>query len=108
MLHNDAQSLLKNEFSCKTILFVEDNTNNTTFFVLPIPPQTPNAILIVTNGQEALQILKDIVPNFIILGDHLPQFDGLSYYEQLRSTQGQEETPVIFLSASTPHHLVLD
>ncbi len=102
MLHNDTRPLLKKQSSLKTILFIEDNASTAEFHALAISSETTNVVLLVTNGREALQILKDIIPNLILLDDHLPEIDGLAFYDLLRSTQGQEETPVAFLSASPP------
>ena len=106
MLHNDAQPLLKNQFSLKTILLVEDDASTAEFLTLPISSEPTYTVLLVANGKEALQILKDIVPNLILLDDHLPKIDGFAFYDHLRSIQGQEETPVVFLRTSTPLHVV--
>ena len=102
MLHNGTQPLLKKQFSHKTILFVKDNADTAELHALAISSETTNIVLLVANGREALQILKDIIPNLILLDDHLPEIDGLAFYDLLRSTKGQEETSIAFLSASPP------
>ncbi len=106
MLHNDTRSLVKTQFSLKAILFVEDDASIAEFITLPISSEPTYAVLLVANGREALQILKDIVPDLILLDDHLPEIDGFAFYDHLRLTQGQEETPIVFLHASVPSNVV--
>ena len=102
MLHKNTQPLLTKQSSLKTILIIDDDDTITEFLTLTISSEIPLVALVFANGYEALQTLKDIVPDLILLDYHLPEIDGLAFYNLLRSTKGQEETPVVFLSASTP------
>ncbi len=102
MLQKDTRPLLTKQSSLKTILVIDDDDTITEFLTLTMSSEIPLVALVFVNGYEALQALKDIVPDLILLDYHLPEIDGLAFYDLLRSIKGQEETPVVFLSASTP------
>jgi len=106
MLHNGTLSLPKKQPLIKTGLVVEDDVSIAEFLALAISSETPHAVLLVANGREALETLKEITPDLILLDYHLPEMDGLAFYDLLRSVKGQEETPVVFLSASTALNVV--
>ena len=56
-------------------------------------------IFIARDGQEALDLLKDQIPDVIILDVMMPMVDGYATLEQIKKNGRLKNTKVIFLSA---------
>lgn len=56
-------------------------------------------VFIARDGQEALDILKNQLPDIIILDVMMPMVDGYSTLEQIKQDSRLEHCKVIFLSA---------
>lgn len=56
-------------------------------------------VFIARDGQEALDILKDQLPDIIILDIMMPMVDGYATLEQIKKDSRLEHCKVIFLSA---------
>jgi two-component system, OmpR family, alkaline phosphatase synthesis response regulator PhoP len=56
-------------------------------------------VFIARDGQEALDLLKDELPDIIILDVMMPMVDGYSTLEQIKKDTRLENCKVIFLSA---------
>lgn len=56
-------------------------------------------VFIARDGQEALDILKNALPDIIILDVMMPNVDGYNTLEQIKSDKRLQHTKVIFLSA---------
>lgn len=56
-------------------------------------------VFIARDGQEALEILKNVQPNIIILDVMMPNVDGYKTLEQIKIDIRLKDTKVIFLSA---------
>lgn len=56
-------------------------------------------VFIARDGQEALDILKNALPDIIILDVMMPNVDGYNTLEQIKSDKRLKHTKVIFLSA---------
>lgn len=56
-------------------------------------------VFIARDGEEALEILKNEVPNVIILDIMMPKVDGYATLEQIKKDEKLNNTKVIFLSA---------
>jgi two-component system alkaline phosphatase synthesis response regulator PhoP len=56
-------------------------------------------VFIARDGQEALDILKNALPDIIILDVMMPNVDGYNTLEQIKSDARLQHTKVIFLSA---------
>lgn len=56
-------------------------------------------VFIARDGQEALDILKNSLPNIIILDVMMPNVDGYNTLEQIKKDERLKDTKVIFLSA---------
>ncbi len=79
------------------ILVVDDDAMN-----LKIAEKMLEGLFTVTcvqSGMEALEFLKNHVPNLILLDLHMPQMDGFEVNRQIKNTDGLKEIPVVFLTA---------
>lgn len=56
-------------------------------------------VFIARDGQEALEILKNVQPNIIILDVMMPNVDGYKTLEHIKIDIRLKDTKVIFLSA---------
>lgn len=56
-------------------------------------------VFIARDGQEALDILQNALPDIIILDIMMPNVDGYNTLEQIKNNERLQETKVIFLSA---------
>ncbi|MCR5847632.1 MAG: response regulator [Lachnospiraceae bacterium] len=52
-----------------------------------------------TSGSEAFEILKDIIPDLILLDVIMPEMDGMDILKILKSAPAYKDIPVIFLTA---------
>ena len=86
----------------KTILVVEDDTSIREVLVVVISQETPYHALIVPDGFQALNVIKDITPNLFLFDYQLPRMNGIQLYDRLHITQGFEHIPAIMMSSSLP------
>ena len=52
-----------------------------------------------TESREIMPRLESVKPELILLDLMMPHVDGLELYEEIRSRDGMEETPVVIISA---------
>lgn len=88
----------------KTILIVEDDTAFGDFLCNAIEQETPHQTLRVSDGLQALDIVKEVIPDLIILDYYLPNMNGIELYDQLHAIEGLENVPTIMASAGVLEH----
>ena len=86
----------------KLIFIVEDDPIMEEFLVLAISEETPYQVTAVSNGFEALQVVKDIKPHLFLLDYLLPEMNGLELSDRLHSIEDLAETPTIMYSTNLP------
>jgi DNA-binding response OmpR family regulator len=86
----------------KTILLVEDDTTIAELLVQMISQETHYKVFSVPDGLEALNLVKNIKPQLLILDYWLPFMHGIELYDRLHHTEGLEEVPAIMLSVNAP------
>ncbi len=97
MLHNSNLLATARDTMHKTILVVENDEALAGVLKLVISVEKPYRVLTVTDGFQALSLLRETTFDVLLLDYHLPQFCGLILYSLIRTIKGQEETPIIFL-----------
>lgn len=90
------------EMRVKAVLVVEDDLEIGAFLVKAIEQELSHEVLLVTDGFQALKVVRDLKPNLFLLDYHLPSMDGIELYDQLHATKGFETIPAIMLSARLP------
>ncbi len=88
----------------KTILLVEDDTTIAELLVQMISQETHYQVFAVPDGPQALDLVKNIKPELLILDYWLPTTHGIELYDRLHNTQGLEQVPTIMLSVHSPLH----
>jgi CheY-like chemotaxis protein len=100
---NEKNQHLKDENKpTKTILVVEDDSIISEMLVQMIAQETPYEVFSAPDALEALDLVKDIKPQLLILDYWLPFMQGIELYDRLHNTEGLEEVPAIMLSVNAP------
>jgi DNA-binding response OmpR family regulator len=86
----------------KTILLVEDDSIISELLIQMITQETYYKVFSVPDGLEALDFVKNIKPQLLILDYWLPFMQGIELYDRLHNTEGLEEVPAIMLSVNAP------
>lgn len=82
----------------KKILIVDDEPN--IVMTLEYTFKKNNyEVFIARDGQEALDIVKSVYPDLIILDVMMPMVDGYATIEQIKNNDKLAQTKIIFLSA---------
>jgi CheY-like chemotaxis protein len=101
MPEND-ESAEEDQQKLKTILVVEDDSDLGEFFVQALKDETPHQAILVTDGFQALKMVRSIKPDLFVLDYQLPSMDGIELYDHLHTTEGLENVPALFMSANAP------
>ena len=102
-MHDKNNQLSENrETPIKTILLVEDDSIIAELLIQMITQETQYQIFSVPDGLEALDLVRDIKPQLLILDYRLPTIHGIELYDRLRNTEGLERVPTIMLSVNAP------
>jgi CheY-like chemotaxis protein len=86
----------------KSILLVEDDADIAEVLVQVISNETPYQPILATDGFQALKIVRNVKPDLFLLDYLLPSMSGLELYDSLHATEGLEQIPALFMSASAP------
>ncbi len=90
--------------AAKTILIVEDDTAFGDFLCKAIEQETPYQALCVRDSLQALDVVKEVTPDLIILDYHLPTMNGIELYDRLHAIDGIERVPTIMTTAGVLEH----
>ena len=80
------------------ILVVDDNALNLRVAEKMLEGQFKVAT--VSSGKDALEFVKDTIPDLILLDIHMPEMDGFEVLEILQGDPEYKEIPVVFLTAN--------
>lgn len=86
----------------KTILIVEDDSIISELLIQMITQEIPYKAFSVPDAVEALDLVKHVKPQLLILDYWLPLIQGIELYDWLHKTEGLEEVPAIMLSVNAP------
>ncbi len=80
------------------ILIVDDSEEDLRLIERTIKEHTPYEVLLAPGGQAALSVLQNTIPDAIILDLFMPDLDGFTLLETLRSDPNLSHLPVIILT----------
>jgi CheY-like chemotaxis protein len=92
----------------KLILIVEDDSGIGEYLVEAIRQETSFRALLVTSSQQALTVIRNVIPSLLLLDYHLlsSPLNGIELYDQIHSALGFKRIPAIIMSASFPQALL--
>jgi DNA-binding NarL/FixJ family response regulator len=90
---------MKYTVSSRTKLLLIDDDPNLILLVKDYLEFRGYTVLTAQNGSAAFRLLEDVQPDLIICDVMMPEMDGYSFIQKLRTQQEFDWTPVIFLSA---------
>lgn len=64
-------------------------------------------LTLLTSGTQLFSALKRKVPDLILLDIEMPDIDGMSILEKLKSVIGWEKIPVVFLTSHSEKQVVM-
>jgi two-component system cell cycle response regulator DivK len=81
------------------ILYVEDNPDNRTL-VRRILLSEDYGLLEARNAREALELLKTIKPDLILMDINMPDMDGYTLTAKIKAIPGFERIPILAITAN--------
>jgi CheY-like chemotaxis protein len=85
-----------------TVLVVDDDEAIGEFIVEALKLETSYRPLRASNGSEALEMIKTLVPDLIVLDYHLPGINGLELGDRLHAIKTLTHIPILLMSANVP------
>ena len=83
----------------KTILLVDDDPSIRKVAQITLEDVGNWQVNLASSGEEALELLKQQVPDLILLDVQMPKMDGPATLKELRANPATKDIPVIFLTA---------
>jgi two-component system alkaline phosphatase synthesis response regulator PhoP len=83
-----------------TILVVEDEADMVELLQLMLRME-PYTMLTAPDGETALEIVHEQLPDLILLDLMMPGMGGAAFYDELRSYEATADIPVIIVTAHT-------
>ena len=102
MQHNLGQSTINGQSIVKTVLLVEDDAAIAELLVQIIVQETPFQVFAVPDGPQALDVVKSMKPNLLLLDYWLPTMNGIELYDRLCIIDELARVPTIMLSVNPP------
>jgi DNA-binding response OmpR family regulator len=94
----DDHAVKRSELPASSILLVDDAPRNLQVLV-NILREEDCKISVATSGRKALEIIRHIHPDLILLDIIMPQIDGFQVCKTLKASPDTKDIPIIFLSA---------
>ncbi len=83
----------------RTIFYIEDNVDNRTL-IRRILSAEGYQVAEAGNAREALEALKNLHPDMILMDINMPEVDGYTLTAQIRMMPGFEGVPIVALTAN--------
>lgn len=81
----------------KKVLIVDDEPDTVTYFS-NLYEDNGYVTVSASNGDEALKLLSDLIPDLITLDVSMPEMSGVKFYRTLKESEKFKEIPVIFIT----------
>jgi len=80
------------------ILVVDDSADNLAMISLDLQQQNYRVVT-ASNGEDAIAIAAQTLPNLILMDINLPELDGLAATRRIRDLEALREVPVVAVTA---------
>lgn len=91
---------MSHEAERRPIVLVADNEQDIIALVAFKLEREGYEVVGASDGEQALELARDIHPSLALLDVHMPKLDGHQVTRQIRQDESLRSTPVIILSAS--------
>lgn len=88
--------------TAKTILIVEDDMDIGEFLVSALQLELACHCLLARDGVQAMEQVRTIVPDLLIIDYQLPNMNGLELYDHLQTREELRHVPALVMSANLP------
>jgi len=97
----DKQELSPKEdhLKTRTIIIVEDDDDIGEVLVQVIQHETPHQAVRISNGFEALKVVRTVKPALLIVDYNLPLMNGITLYDTLHAVKALETIPTLMITA---------
>lgn len=86
----------------KVLLYIDDDPEDMELFCDAVKVIDPSYVCIgAKNGQEGLELLSRLTPDFIFLDINMPVMDGKETLQSIQVDQRLKDLPVLILSTSS-------
>ncbi len=92
--------MIKDRLKGSKVLIVDDTPRNIQILG-SVLKEAGFSINIATNGREAIETAKKVIPDIILLDVMMPELDGFEACKILKSDEITQKIPIIFLTAKT-------
>lgn len=97
--HGKDEKIPEVDFSNVDVLIVEDNRSNYKFLEVLLKNRV-NKIFWAVDGNEGLKVLRNEIPDIVLLDFKMPNMDGYEFIKIVRKDQNLNKTPIILTSAN--------
>lgn len=80
------------------ILVVDDSVDNVTVISLDLQQQGYRVVT-ASNGEDAVTVATQMLPNLVLMDINLPTLDGLAATRRIRETEGLRDVPIVAITA---------
>jgi CheY-like chemotaxis protein len=80
------------------ILVVDDSADNVAMISLDLQQQGYRVVT-ANNGEDAITVATQMMPNLILMDINLPTLDGLGATRRIRENDGLRDVPVVAITA---------
>lgn len=87
------------------VLLVEDDTTLADMYRVKLE-KDGYIVRVAADGEEALGVLADELPDLVFLDIRLPRMDGLAFLERIRGAERTKNLPVVIVSNYSEEELV--
>jgi len=108
MTTNEELALKTLQAPVKTILIVEDDPSIGEMFVQTLVEEHIYNPVLVVSGVQALETVKNITPDLLLLDYHLPSMNGLELYDTLHVMPQFSAIPAILITAGVLQYDIRD
>src|SRR5436305_10967378 len=91
----------KERIAVKTVSIVEDDEAIGELLVQVIEQETSYQAVLASDGFQALEMLRTVKPDVLILDYSLPDMNGLEFYDTIQAVKALKHLPVLIISAQT-------
>jgi len=90
----------ESQATTKTILLVEDDPYISSFLVEAIAQETPYRVIVASDSNAALKLVRHSEPSLFVLDYGLPGMNGIELYDRLHINQAFAAIPAILITAN--------